>query len=66
MNNPLIRLILIGLLLITVVAPFAGLAPLMLFLLGLGVCWFFWSLVEAFFKADVERKDTEFKSSKGE
>lgn len=56
MNNPLIRILLIGLLMLTIVAPFAGLAPLMLLLLGLGVWWFIWSLVEAFFTGDVERK----------
>ncbi|HEY9905248.1 MAG TPA: hypothetical protein V6D43_22935 [Candidatus Sericytochromatia bacterium] len=54
MNNPLVKLTLVGLLLMMVVAPFAGLAPLMLILLGLGICWFFWSLVEAFFTADVK------------
>ena len=59
MNNPLVKLLLIGCLLLTIVAPFAGLAPLMLFILGLGICWFFWSLVEAFFTADVEKQDRE-------
>jgi hypothetical protein len=56
MNNPLSRILLIGLLILTIVAPFAGLAPLMLLLLGLGVWWFIWSLVEAFFASDAERK----------
>lgn len=56
MNNPLIKLLLIGLLMLMLVAPFAGLAPLMLLLLGLGVCWFIWSLVEAFFTADIEKE----------
>lgn len=56
MNNPLIKLLLIGLLMLMVVAPFAGLAPLMLLLLGLGVCWSIWSLVAAFFTADVEKE----------
>lgn len=55
MKNPLIKLLLIGLLMMLLVAPFAGLAPIMLLLLGLGVCWFIWSLVEAFFTADVEK-----------
>ncbi len=66
MNNPLVRLVLIGLLLMMLVAPFAGLAPLMLLLLGLGIFWSFTSLVEAFFTADVERdKDqAKFESSK--
>jgi hypothetical protein len=39
-----------------VVAPFGGLAPLMLLLVGLGVCWFIWSLLEAFFTADIEKE----------
>jgi hypothetical protein len=56
MNNPLIKLLLIGLLMLMLLAPFAGLAPLMLLLLGLGVCWFIWSLVAAFFTADVEKE----------
>ncbi|MGC1395136.1 MAG: hypothetical protein WA828_12725 [Coleofasciculaceae cyanobacterium] len=57
MNNPIIKLLLIGLLMMLLLAPFAGLAPLMLLLLGLGVCWFIWSLVEAFFTADVEKQN---------
>lgn len=45
MNNPLIKLLLIGLLMMLLVAPFAGLAPLMLLLLGLGFAGLFghWS-----------------------
>lgn len=68
MNNPLVRLVLVALLLLLVVAPFAGLAPLMLILLGLGILWSFWSLVQAFFTADVEgdNNKAEFKSAKGE
>lgn len=54
MTDLLIRVVLIGLLLMLVIAPFAGLAPLMLILLGFGLCWGFWSLVQAFFTADVE------------
>lgn len=57
MNNPIIKLLLIGLLMMLLLAPFAGLAPLMLLLLGLGACWFIWSLVEAFFTADVEKQN---------
>lgn len=52
MNNPLLRIVLIGLLLMMVIAPFAGLAPVMLILLGFGVCWALWSLLQAFFTAD--------------
>ena len=56
MNNPLIKLLLISLLMSLILAPFAGLAPLMLLILGLGVSWFIWSIVEAFLKADGEKK----------
>lgn len=56
MNNPLLKLLLISLLMSMILAPFAGLAPLMLLLLGLGVCWFIWSLIEAFFSADVKKE----------
>lgn len=48
MNNLLVNLVLFGLLLILVIAPFAGVAPLMLVLLGFAVCSIIWSLVQAF------------------
>lgn len=57
MNNPLLRIVLIGLLLMMVIAPFAGLAPVMLILLGFGVCWALWSLVQAFFTPDKMRRE---------
>lgn len=68
MNNPIGKLVLIALLLMLVTAPFAGLAPLMLVILGLGVYWAFSSLVQAFFMADVARDDDQsrFESSRGE
>jgi putative methionine-R-sulfoxide reductase with GAF domain len=67
MNNPLVKLVVMGLLLMTVIAPFAGLAPLMLILVGFGVCWSLWTLVQAFFTADVEGDDNKagFESSRG-
>jgi putative methionine-R-sulfoxide reductase with GAF domain len=67
MNNPLVKIVLMGLLLMMVTAPFAGLAPFLLILLGLGVCWTVWSLVEAFFTADVEDDNEKagFESSRG-
>ncbi|HEY9812401.1 MAG TPA: hypothetical protein V6D31_02520 [Candidatus Sericytochromatia bacterium] len=67
MNNPLVKLVLMGLLLMTVIAPFAGLAPLMLILVGFGVCWSLWTLVQAFFTADVDGDDNKagFESSRG-
>lgn len=68
MNNSRVKLVLIALLLMLVTAPFAGLAPLMLVILGFGVYWAFSSLVQAFFTADVERDDDKagFESSRGE
>lgn len=68
MNTHLLKLVLIGLLLMTVMAPFAGLAPFMLILLGFGLCWCFGSWVQAFFTADVERdkEKSGFESSRGE
>ncbi|HEY9667626.1 MAG TPA: hypothetical protein V6C91_12530 [Coleofasciculaceae cyanobacterium] len=59
MNNPIVKLVLLGLLLMLLIAPFASFAPLMLILLGLGLCWFMWSLVQAFFMADAEREDNQ-------
>lgn len=59
MNNPIVKLVLLGLLLMLLVAPFASFAPLMLVLLGLGLFWFVTSLVQAFFMADAEREDNQ-------
>jgi hypothetical protein len=39
MNNPLFRLVLISFILCLAIAPFAGLAPLMIVLLVTGVAW---------------------------
>lgn len=68
MNNPLVKILLIGLLLMLVVAPFAGLAPLMLILLGFGVGWAIWLLVQAFFTANTETDNpqTELDSARNE
>ena len=49
MNNPLYKLVLLGLLLMFVLAPFAGFAPLLLVLLVAGVYWFIAPIVQAFF-----------------
>jgi hypothetical protein len=68
MNNPLVKAGLIGLLLMMIITPFAGLAPLMMIVFGFGVCWFVWSLVQAFFTAaDIEELDnkSELESSEG-
>lgn len=68
MNNPLMKAGLIGLLLMMIISPFAGLAPLMLIVFGFGACWFVWSLVQAFFTPggieELDRK-SEFESSEG-
>lgn len=45
MDNIWYRVILLGLLLMLVLAPFAGFAPLLLVLLLAGVYWFFSSIV---------------------
>lgn len=59
MTNSIVKLVLLGLLLMLLVAPFASFAPLMLVLLGLGIFWFIGSLVQAFFMADAEREDNQ-------
>ncbi|MBZ8180373.1 hypothetical protein [Oscillatoria salina] len=46
MNNPILTIILITFLLLLVLAPFAGLAPLLLMVLILGVGWAVWLLLQ--------------------
>lgn len=46
MNDLLAKILLIGLLLLLAIAPFAGLAPLMLILLVFGLGWAIWSLLQ--------------------
>lgn len=46
MNNIWYRIILFSLLLMLVLAPFAGFAPLLLVLLIAGVYWFFSSILQ--------------------
>lgn len=46
MKSTWVRIILLGLLLMVVLAPFAGLAPLMLVLLIAGVGSLLWSLLQ--------------------
>ena len=46
MNNILYKIILFALLLMLVLAPFAGLAPLLLVLLIAGAAWFFSSILQ--------------------
>ena len=48
MNKNLVKVILLGLIILAVLAPFAGLAPLLLVLLVAAVSSAVWSLVQAF------------------
>ena len=57
MNNSLIKIVLFGLLLMLVVAPFAGIAPLMLLLLGFGLVGTITSLIQAFLATDQGQND---------
>ena len=57
MTNTLVKILLIGLLLLVVTAPFAGLAPLMVILLICGVSSVLWSLLRTLFIGDTERND---------
>lgn len=66
MNSPWVKILLIGLLLMMVTAPFAGLAPLMLILLVLGVFWAVGSLAETLFTAQAKDDSASFESGKGE
>lgn len=65
MNNRLGKIVIFGLLLMLLFAPFAGFAPLMLILLAFGIYWIIGSLVQAFFSDDVAQKNdkTGFESS---
>jgi hypothetical protein len=67
MNNSLGKIVIFGLLLMLLFAPFAGFAPLMLILLAFGVYWMIGSLVQAFFSDDVAQKNDKagFDSSGG-
>lgn len=68
MNNRLGKIVIFGLLLMLLFAPFAGFAPLMLILLAFGIYWMVGSLVQAFFSDDVAQKNDKagFESSGGE
>ncbi len=57
-NNLLIKIVLFSLLMMLIIAPFAGIAPLMLILLGFGLFWIIGSLVQAFFTADAEGEES--------
>ncbi|MGH7998075.1 MAG: hypothetical protein ACREPR_01205 [Brasilonema sp.] len=59
MNNIWAKLLLIILLFTAILAPFAGLAPLMVLLLGLSFLWILRSIVEIF-----SRSDNQFSNDK--
>lgn len=48
MNKPLLTILLLGLLLITLLAPFSGLALLMVVLFVSALLWTTWTLLQAF------------------
>jgi hypothetical protein len=50
MNQPIITLLIFGLLLMAVLSPFGALSALMLVVLGTGLLWALWSLVQAFLR----------------
>ncbi len=56
MNNFWYKTILFGLLLMLILAPFAGLAPLLLVLLIAGVVWFFSSILKVLILGESEPK----------
>ncbi|MBD2129414.1 hypothetical protein NDI39_04765 [Microcoleus sp. ZQ-A2] len=68
MKNSLGKIVIFGLLLMLLFAPFAGFAPLMLILLAFGVYWMIGSLIQAFFSDDVAQNNDKagFESSGGE
>lgn len=59
MNNIVNRLLFIGLILFAILAPFAGLAPLMLLLLVLSVGWAAISLLQVLIFGQTHRDDPE-------
>jgi hypothetical protein len=48
MNNTVLGILIFGVLLLMLVAPFAALAPLMGILLLLALSWFGWTMIKAF------------------
>ncbi|ELS04254.1 hypothetical protein Xen7305DRAFT_00039820 [Xenococcus sp. PCC 7305] len=56
MNTIWYRLILLSLLLILVLAPFAGFAPLLLIMLIAGIYWFISSIIQIFLFGEESRE----------
>lgn len=62
MKKPIIELLLIGCLLMMLISPFAGLAPIMIVLFGFGVFWILRSLAQIFAGSDMERDEDRARS----
>lgn len=59
MNQPITKIILMSLLLMLVLAPFAGLAPLLLVLLITGIGSTVWSLLKVLLTGKTEPEEIE-------
>lgn len=59
MNQGWVKILLFGLIIMLVLAPFAGLAPLMLVLLVAAVGSAFWTLVQTFFGKVDEQQNVQ-------
>lgn len=55
MRNPLLMILLLGLILISLVAPFSGLALLMIVLFGSAFFWTTWTLVRTLISGNVNQ-----------
>lgn len=54
MRSPVWMIVLLGILLLSLVAPFAALAPLMVVIFILGLSWIGWALVRALVSGEPE------------
>ena len=59
MNNIWYKAILLGLLLMLILAPFAGFAPLLIVILVAGIAWFFSSIIQVLFFGKLPEKDSK-------
>jgi fatty acid desaturase len=57
MRNSVLTVLLLGVLLLAIVAPFSILAILMIIVLGSAIVWMFWTLVQAVLTPDNNRKN---------
>lgn len=58
MNRILSRLLIVGVLILIILAPFSGLAPLMLFLLIAGVVWSLGTIFQSFFSSQESNENS--------